>query len=369
MFEFIPSTKQYTLNEIVTHFPVARRLHMIPGSSKPCHRAQRMPETSGDVMMAMPAVYVVTATAERPEVRVMVPADDKIIVSPRESTYEPPTENYIGLRDFIEKQLGPLPAVVDARPTYAMNISLTHNASQAIGGVVRLLRNGCRITLLKRHEVRKVLIKAAGLHLVVPCAYKGTFRRHARTFTCVSELKAAAPLLVRVVEVKSFPHSRLDHLHVGEDIRIQEGDDTIVQKDSCGRVIDEIEVVLATRQKYDKQKGLWTDTEGSMQVPLYMEGIFEELLTPSQKCSFTMNNLETTNLPMQCVLKTRDPAIPAKMDVIPLQQVISIQGRFEEDCAVVLCEEFQHAYKMPLRADVEIHFVKGTKAPDVSEII
>ena len=324
-----------------------------------------MPEIYDDIIMTTPAVYVLTTTAESPEVRVMVPASEKIIVSQRDSTFEPPAINYTCLRDFIEKQILSLPAVVDARPTYAMNISLNQNASQAIGGVVRLLGKGCRITLLKRQEAHKVLIKAGSIHLVVPCAYKGTFRRHARTFTCASELKAAAPLLVRVLEVKSFPNSLLDHLHVGEAVRIQEGDDTFVQKDLCGKEIDAIEFVMATRQKYDS--GLWTDTEGSIQVPLYMEGKFEELLTPSQRKPFSMNSLDTDNLPIQCVLKNRDPAIPSKMDVIPLKQVISIQGRFEEDCVVALCEQSQHAYKIPLRAEAEVHFVMGTKVPDVSD--
>lgn len=260
-FEVIDDPFYYTINELIYTLPRQRQMRlardiineqcMIPGIPSGFR---------GMIMMEKPQFFVQASPTESPGQELIIPQDTDIMVSPRDDTYMGQLEHEYALNAFV----------VENEAQFPLKARVTTWEEQTALLARYSICPGSALIMHQLNSVPKYIIHFDDQYFFVPPEYKGQFRRAPRIFNMVGDLERLGRIVIKVVKGGQVSHPELHGTMEGTQLQLISGDVKIMK---LGNKADPEAEVLEMRQVDGD-----AHTSRVMNVPLYLDGTYEEVL-------------------------------------------------------------------------------------------
>ncbi|KAG9493528.1 hypothetical protein GDO78_001431, partial [Eleutherodactylus coqui] len=209
----------------------------------------------------------------------------------------------------------------------------------------KILKCGKRIIVHRKFQADRIIASELRSdlpmrHFLIPCGYKGKFKRRPRFFPTVYDLNVAKKELVdlHVVATKSFHpvHKEFSSLHIGDILQVKKFKSCEILWDGTKTVVDTLE--CATIKDGNSVEVI---------IPLYAEGGFMEIVYDSKQYSLS-ELCKNFHLPLNVKVSVRDLCTIGQ-DILANTSVLKLEEQITDSYLLIsLYDKPEDVWELPV---------------------
>ncbi|MBN3307030.1 THMS3 protein, partial [Amia calva] len=190
----------------------------------------------------------------------------------------------------------------------------------------RNLEVGQCLTILKKKEIKKCIVtESAKQHFLVPSTYQGTIVKTPRSFPfafdlfCSRTKEQGIRVLVRKAYKAEVP--LLSSLEVGDELQVLTSRTVVLEQNARPQELEVVECVNV-------------NTNQTINIPMYAEGQFLEILGESQVCTLAELLSQPHSVPCNVMVVKADPSVES--DPLPGLKELRLEMEISDPCLIAL---------------------------------